>query len=463
MATSEGDGGASNELLRDVIGLRRQLSSSSPSTPGATSSFASSPLLSPSTRQQHADPPLILDIGARGIRAGIAGSERPTCEIPIAPDRKGRIRSYELWDLDMRSTKIEDVHDTLQAILRDVYYKYLLLDGKSRKVVILENPMMSVQLKKLIAFVLFSYFQSISVTFLLSPVCSMLAAGARTALVVDIAWHETTVTPIYDYKPILSAVQSTTRAGKRLHDIVNETLKEFTTVSPSFDEVEQFIGRAMYCSSDDTTTSSSSQQAFAVTLSGNTYYVPGSESRYSPLVQCFIRRAEDNTDDIDCFPIPDLIAYCLSRLGIDTRAGMLSRIVFVGGCSNIPGLKLRLLEEVRNCLVSGGSSDKSVELQKNFRPWAITHRSRIKAITSLGAWSGASLYISREREYLLSGGAAAAGSMAIRRVRAETASGISHGTSSSFRILGEVERDKFLLDRVYADNIFDWTVPAKYA
>ncbi|KAK9236908.1 hypothetical protein V1525DRAFT_378498 [Lipomyces kononenkoae] len=461
MATSE-RGRETSEHLRDIAGLRRQLSSSSPSTPGATASFASSPLLSPSTRQQHTDPPLILDIGARGIRAGIAGAERPICEIPIAPDRNGRIQNHVLWDLDMRNTKMEDVHDILQAILRDVYYKYLLLDGKSRKVVILENPMMSVQLKKLIAFVLFNYFQSISVTYMLSPVCSMLAAGARTALVVDIGWHETTVTPIYDYKPILSAVQSTTRAGKRLHDIVSGILNEFTSVPPSFDEVEQFIGRAMYCSNIDTTTSSSSQQAFAVTLSGNTYYIPSSETRCSPLVQCFVRRAEDNMDDIECFPIPDLVASCLSRLGIDTRASMLSRIVFVGGCSNIPGLKLRLLEEVRNCLVSS-SSGKDVEPPKNFRPWTITDRSRIKAITSLGAWSGASLYVSREREYLLSGGAGGTGSLAIRRIRAETASGTSHGTSSSFRILGEVERDKFLLDKVYADNIFDWTVPAKYA
>ncbi|KAK9385662.1 hypothetical protein V1515DRAFT_607494 [Lipomyces mesembrius] len=462
MASSSGDMEAS-EVMRDIPLLRRQLSSSSPSTPGALTSFASSPLLSPSTRQQYTDPPVILDIGARGIRAGIAGLERPVCELPIGPDPRGRIKTHVLWDLDMRNTKMEDVHDILQAILRDVYYKYLLLDGKSRKVVILENPMMTLQLKKAIAFVSFNYFQSISVTYMLSPVCSMLAAGARTALVVDIGWHETTVTPIYDYKPLLSAVKSTLRAGKLLHDLVSGALKEFTDVLPSFNEVEGFIVRAMYCTPIDTITSSTSQQAFAITLSGSTYYVPSSETRYSPLVQCFIQRAQDNVDDIDCFPIPDLIVSCLSGLGIDTRASMLSRIIFVGGCSNIPGLKLRILDEVRNCLVYDSNSGHSIELQKNFRPWTIGDRSRIKSITSLGAWSGASLYISRERDYLLSGGGGGAGPRAIRRIRAETASGIGHTTSSSFRILGEVERDKFLLDEIYADNIFDWTVPTKYA
>ncbi|KAK9374847.1 actin-domain-containing protein [Lipomyces chichibuensis] len=462
MASSSGDAGTS-ELMRDIAMLRRQLSSSSPSTPGALASFASSPLLSPSTRQQYTDPPVILDIGARGIRAGIAGLERPVCELPIGPDPRGRIKTHVLWDVDMRNTEMEDFHDILQAILRDVYYKYLLLDGKSRKVVILENPMMTLQLKKAIAFVLFNYFQSISVTYMLSPVCSMLAAGARTALVVDIGWHETTVTPIYDYKPLLFAVKSTLRAGEQLHDLVSGALKGFTDVLPSFDEVEEFIARAMYCTRIDEITSSTSQQAFAITLSGNTYYVPSSETRYSPLVQCFIQRAADNADDIDCFPIPDLIVSCLSGLGVDTRASMLSRIVFVGGCSNIPGLKLRILEEVRNCLVYDANSGHSIELQKNFRPWTIGDRSRIKGITSLGAWSGASLYISRERDYLLNGGGGGAGQRAIRRIRVETASGISHTTSSSFRILGEVERDKFLQDEIYADNIFDWTVPTKYA
>ncbi|KAJ8101379.1 actin-domain-containing protein [Lipomyces tetrasporus] len=463
MANSDGDTGGTSELLRGIAALRRQLSSSSPITTGASPSFASSPLLSPTTRQQYTDPPVILDIGARGIRAGIAGMERPVCEIPIGPDLRGRIKTNVLWDLDARNTSIEDVLDILQTILRDVYYKYLLLDGKSRKVVILENPMMTLQLKKAIAFVLFNYFQSISVTYMLSPVGSMLAAGARTALVVDIGWHETTVTPIFDYKPILSATRSTLRAGKRLHDLVSRTLKAFTDAIPSFDEVEEFIARAMYCSPVDLSTSATtSQQAFAITLSGNTYYIPSSETRHKPLIQLFLQRAEDNVDDIDDFPIHDLIVSCLSGLGIDTRASMLSRIIFVGGCSNIPGLTLRILEEVRNCLApdSAGGDSTDLYLQKNFRPWTIGDRSRIKAITSLGAWTGASLYISRERDHLLNGTGAGAGT--IRRIRAETASGISHTASSSFRILGEVERDLFLLDKNYADNIFDWTISTKY-
>ncbi|KAK9468394.1 actin-domain-containing protein [Lipomyces arxii] len=426
------------EVTRNAPSLLRSSSSPAPSSPSA---LGSSPLLlSPATRQQHTDPPVILDIGARGIRAGIAGMDQPVCEIAIEPYSRDRVQTYELWDIDLRKTRLEDVHDMLQVVLRDVYYKYLLLDGRSRKVIVLENPMMPIVLKKAIAFVLFNYFQAISATFILSPLCSMVSAGARNAIVVDIGWHEITVTPIYDYKPLLPCVQSSNRAGKMLHALVSKRLETFTDTVPTFSETEEFIARAMYCLETDVDPEpSTAQHAFAVTLSGNTFYVPSAETRYNPVVECFMKREPDEMDDTDSFAIPDLIVACLVKLGIDTRAAVLSRIIFVGGCSNVPGLKTRILQQVRAELTT-----ESTAVHAYFVAWNVHDPLRIKAIKSLGPWCGASLYIAREREYILSGGGS---------------DGSQRRHRTSFRITGEIERDRFLLDRDYADNIFDWTVP----
>ncbi|KAK9477086.1 actin-domain-containing protein [Lipomyces japonicus] len=444
----------SSEIYKGLSALRRQFSTP-PSSPSSSLS-GETPILSPASRQLHNDPPVILDIGARGIRAGIAGMELPACEILVQPDFRNRIQVYQLWSRNIEETNMEDFHDILQTLLRDVYYKYLLLDGKSRKVIILESAFMSIKLKQAITFVLFNYFQSISVTFLQSSICALFSAGARSGLIVDIGWHETVIVPIFDYRPLFHFVQTSNRAGKYLHDLISDEIRAVTGVQSTVPELEEFIYRSTYCDSHtsaSTTTEAAPQSAFAIRLSGTDYYVPSYQTRERPIIETFIQRAADCVDDNDTFPIPDLIISILSKVGIDVRSSLMPRIIFTGGCSNIPGLKLRIVNEVRDILTG---ASPSLEKQKNFSPWLIRERSSIKAIQSLGAWSGASLYIQQERDYMINGNGNA------RRVRVETTGGVSHIASSSFRIPGEIEREKFLLDSNYATNILDWTIPVKY-
>lgn len=274
-------------------------------------------------------------------------------------------------------------------------------------------------------------YKSISVTFVLAPVCATIAAGTSSALVVDIGWHETTITPvrvyfwlhiafylirekIYDYKPIIGGICSTTRAASELHSLVSDALFDSTGVRPSFSEIEDFIARAVYLPRNPSPPSSIIS-AFAVSLNGSLYYVPSRPTRSTPVRDCFFQSSTTG-DDIEHQTLHSLIISSLQKLNNDARALLQHRIIFAGACSSIPGLKLSLMEEVQRAFPDA------------------------RAIVSLGAWSGASLYLSREREYFFSlrGAGRRSGST----------------SSTSFRIPGEIDREKFLIEKQC--DLYDW-------
>ncbi|KAK9378099.1 uncharacterized protein V2V93DRAFT_389169 [Kockiozyma suomiensis] len=387
------------DRLKEIAVLRERI---------AASPSVSSPVSSPSNRQAFAEAPVILDIGCRGIRAGLAGGRTPICDVAVLNDRE------TFWPLDRRRGDEQMTNDLLQATLTEIYYRYLLIDGRSRKVVVLERPGLADWIKNSINFTLFNSLQSISVTFVLAPVCATIAAGTSSALVVDIGWHETTITPIYDYKPIIGGICSTTRAASELHSLVSDALFDSTGVRPSFSEIEDFIARAVYLPRNPSPPSSIIS-AFAVSLNGSLYYVPSRPTRSTPVRDCFFQSSTTG-DDIEHQTLHSLIISSLQKLNNDARALLQHRIIFAGACSSIPGLKLSLMEEVQRAFPDA------------------------RAIVSLGAWSGASLYLSREREYFFSlrGAGRRSGST----------------SSTSFRIPGEIDREKFLIEKQC--DLYDW-------
>ncbi|KAK9455146.1 hypothetical protein V1511DRAFT_335280 [Dipodascopsis uninucleata] len=407
---------ASRDILQGISALRRQLSASG--SPGPTMASPSS--LSPTSRQYHIDPPVVLDIGCRGIRAGIAGAAEPiTEEVTEAP----------LYPLDLRDFDISAFQDRLQIALHTIYYKVLLIDGKSRKVVVLENPMMPIKIKKAVAFVIFNYFQAISVTLLPSAVCALVSAGVRSGLVVDIGWHETTVIPVIEYRPMFPILGTTIRAGRQLCDIVADAIKDASGVEPSLGEIEKVIASELYCLVDENPVQSSS--LFPVTSGGDMYYVP-SALKWEVVDKCFLRQAADSYDDLECKTVPSLIVDCLQRLSVDSRAQVASKIIFTGNLCKIPGLRFRILKEIRKAGL------------------------KARAINSLGAWAGASLYVSKEREYSIANIRNRNNHNIKVSSQIQSSNGTVYTSKNNYRVFGEIDRDKFLLDPEYANNIYDW-------
>jgi actin-related protein len=227
------------------------------------------------------------------------------------------------------------------------------------------------------------------------PTLATAAAGLRTALVVDIGWAETLVTAIYEYREVQSS--RTIRASKYLS---REMLKLLaTSVDPallqimdkssgdqekacrdivSFEECEEVVARMAWCKS------SSKNSAFSDALEGLPSVLEeeeldtamhgleisgdGSKTLSIPLTSTqppktlhlpFAKLAEpcekalfaDGIAQIDLddeeLPLHLLVYNSLLRLPVDIRSVCMSRIIFTGGGSHIPGLKKRIMEEVK--------------------------------------------------------------------------------------------------------------------
>jgi actin-related protein len=338
---------------------------------------------------------------------------------------------------------------------------------------------------------IFNNFQPPTISLLSTPVLTTVAAGLRAALVVDIGWAETVITGIYEYrevlchrtiraskllskemlkllgKAVLSATKQTTNQSKDMDE------KEYGKII-SFEECEEIVARMAWCRPSKTkSTMPKGPEALAYAEEGDgieasmqglnlsrkdLVSIPLSSTQ-SPLTlklpfpslskpceNAFFADGIENVElDDEELPIHLLVYKTLLYLPVDVRSVCMSRIVFIGGVSNMPGLKNRIMDEVENLIkerdwdpvqgeaieklrlndklwtnrskqASGGPTEVAVlekislksstnpavddpepnpyedklrrELNKGTRPFV---QGTLRAVESMGAWSGGSI------------------------------------------------------------------------
>ena len=253
-------------------GLRESRQPSSPHTP---SRFISSTFSSPGSSFRQEEDAVIVEIGSRGLRAGFEGEAGPQCTITIDPEGSRRIGDYrgwtpgksskeetienwgkkhELWHMDLGHFDLGLMEDKLERAMREVYDKFLLTNAGSARLVlvlpsILPHPILSSLLTTL-----FNRWTYPSITLLPAPAMAAVAAGMRSALVVDIGWHETIATSIFELREIHTT--RTTRAMKTLTQHMRRHLtwlKENNTsgldqsAEVTFNFVEEIVSRLAWC------------------------------------------------------------------------------------------------------------------------------------------------------------------------------------------------------------------------
>ncbi|KAI9846700.1 MAG: hypothetical protein M1837_003755 [Sclerophora amabilis] len=195
----------------------------SPHTP--TRNFASL-ISSPSTSLRGDEECLVIEFGSRYMRAGFAGENVPRCVLGFGPNEQRRVGDYrqwemgyedswrrrkrkrewsephELWRMDLRGVDLGLVEDKIERAVRTAFTKFLLTDSKPRRVLLALPPDLPHGLISTLLTTLFTNFQSPSITLISTPVLTTVAAGVRSALVVDIGWHETVITGVFEYREI---------------------------------------------------------------------------------------------------------------------------------------------------------------------------------------------------------------------------------------------------------------------
>ena len=309
---------------------------------------------------------------------------------------------YELWQMDMRGSDLGIIEDRIERAVREAFTKYLLLDPKSRRLFVILPSILPHQLLSTVLHTLLNNFQPPSITLLSPPILSTVAAGCRSGLVVDIGWREAIITSVYDYREVHQF--RTTRAMRMLTLEMAKLLERYdkgtkneesaavvknprvaqttddespTSLNVDLDQAEEVTTRMAWCNSrtnaggtstpeipsdkrglapdneqpNETILATDSTEDTLVSLPSPSFprrCVSVPFSQLAQPVETALLATPKRRHDLDDHeqPLHTLIYKSLLLLPPDVRSNCMSRIIFTGGGSNIPGLKGRLLSEL---------------------------------------------------------------------------------------------------------------------
>ncbi|KAI8630843.1 actin-domain-containing protein [Xylariaceae sp. FL1651] len=382
-----------------------------PGTPSTPARPISSSFGSPSSLRAD-DDALVIELGSRKLRLGFAGDAAPKRIVAFSPEQQRRAgdfrvwdpdfathwrqrasgkpwgADYELWQLDSRGQDLALVEDKLERELRDAFFNYLLIDSRPRRVTLVLPPTLPLPLLSSTLDTIFHRFQAPTISLFSSPVMTALAAGTRSALVIDLGWHETTVSAVYEYREVQS--WRTIRAGKLLLEETYEFLlhaaqgcpgtarterteDRLTEEAISFEECEEVATRMLWCKKAakqphrgsteeglptvheheeevETTPPMEDQSPMTIMLNSckppKTVEIPFSQLAEPCEATFFESRLSPTCFDDHELPVHLLVYRALLQLPLDVRAVCMSRIIFTGGCSHIIGLRSRIFDEV---------------------------------------------------------------------------------------------------------------------
>ncbi|KAF1931123.1 actin-like ATPase domain-containing protein [Didymella exigua CBS 183.55] len=389
---------------RSVRGTTPRLAdlASTPETPRTPPQRNTSSLYgSPSGNYRTEDEYVVLEIGSRFVRGGFPGESAPRCTLPFDPDRQRRVGDYrpydpeysqkrrrrrkgqawgedqELYRLDLTKVDVDLVGDKFERAIREAYTKYFLLDSKPRRITLALPPRLPHVLMSKFLDILFKSFHAPSITLMSNPVLSTVAAGLRSALVVDIGWAETLVTAVCEYREVHE--KRSLRAGRWMSEematVLNAALDEDAAPGTpkadiSFEETEEVMTRVGWCKpisrGNRRTVYFPAREApvleeweDAVETPPPTVTIPfykhtpptelkvALASLAKPAESTFFEQeAPPDKFDDDELPITLLIYRTLMAVPFDVRRLCMSRILITGGVANMPGLKTRILQEL---------------------------------------------------------------------------------------------------------------------
>ena len=295
--------------------------------------------------------------------------------------------------MDLRAVDLRLVEDRIERAVREAYSRYLLLDTKTRKLALVLPSVVPHPLLSTVLSTLFNKFQNPSITLLSEATMAAVAAGLRSGMIVDIGWQETIITSVCEYretqhhrttramKMITLQMARVLQAESRKHE--NHQADLTTSVEPGrevldvdFEHAEEVTARMAWCRKAvprdvsnedfknqchdlDLKVSRPDNYADAKTPKEESVVSVALLSGSSPVVhlpfECFSwpvetalfadRTSPCHLDDHEQ-TLPYLLYKALLSLPPDLRGLCMSRIIIVGSGSKIPGLKLRLLDEL---------------------------------------------------------------------------------------------------------------------
>lgn len=250
------------------------------------------------------------------------------------------------------------------------------------------DPAVPIPLLSSVLDVLFTKFQAPLISLLASPTMTTVAAGVRSALVIDIGWAETVVTSVYEYREVKCT--RSVRGCKSLHSKTYKLLHKAITGTDdeeesrekdhvvTFAECEDVMCRLMWCrgaayksaqrqSTQLDTVVEQDETEADTSLPRGDATIPINSTTPPRRIEVSFEKLADVCDDVmfdpsanpSAFddhelPLHWLVYQHLLQLPLDVRAICMARIMFTGGGSNILGIKERLVDEISSLVDKRG-------------------------------------------------------------------------------------------------------------
>ncbi|XP_026687707.1 actin-related protein 10-like isoform X2 [Diaphorina citri] len=319
---------------------------------------------------------VVLDIGSKYTKYGIFGSFQPKGFIKsqVKDPHTNKLRNlYEYKDAD-------DLYGLLIEFIRKIFFKYFVTSPKDKRIVVVESVLTPTVWRNTLAKVLFKHYEVLSLLYVPSHLVSLCTLGVNTGLVLDIGYSEATLLPVYEGVPVLCAWKDLSLGGQsveaHIRSLLIDEIKALENPDPYIVTVEDvenlsdsIIEDIKVCSCFVTTMERSAEIAaknpdhkypsgFMYPLkNGKKIPVSGHirETAFEVLFEL----------DLDMLNIATIILDSLLSVARDMKKPLAENILLTGGTAMTPGLKYRLLQELRTLIESPPYKDKL--FIKNFK------------------------------------------------------------------------------------------------
>lgn len=320
---------------------------------------------------------VILDIGTAYTKIGFARETAPRFIISTEIEDPRTKKVVKLWQYQGK----EDLFVNLKEFVHKLYFKYLVVNPKDRKVVIIESVLCPTLFRETLAEVFFTHFEIPSLVYTPSHLMSLYTLGISSALVIDVGYMETSTLPVYAGVPILSACETLPVGGQAIHRRIEAELIEKASVKKSRGKwsslssilkeplkeelLEDIKVRTCFVTSRARGLIIQAHEArkqIKGRLSpdpelevpvpppdviypldgGKSMIIPGSLREWAPEILF--------ESDADGRSIPSLIVDSLLKCPLDCRKELAANVIIVGGTAMLPGFKHALLTEVKMLL-----------------------------------------------------------------------------------------------------------------
>lgn len=323
---------------------------------------------------------VVLDIGTAYTKLGFAGEFSPRFIIPTEVPTKQLSASGENdGDRLHRYKDVAELKTKLKEFIHAVYFKYLLVNPKGRRLLVVESILTPTEFRETLALVVFDHFDVPSLCFAPSHLLAIYTLGLDTALVIDAGYKETVALPIFEGVPVLNLWEAVPLAGKAIHSHIERQLigsaivnansvhpgrrKALSEVIPGGEIPEAILEdiKVRTCFVTEFSRGQKIQQTAALAESqrdSQVNVVPPPDVDY-PLedgenvlkVDGFIREGSaevlwevDNEEKSVATIVLDIIC----KAGVDMRVPLSENLLVIGGTASLLGFRHRLLAELNH-------------------------------------------------------------------------------------------------------------------